>query len=153
MNTERRRILDMVSASKISAEEADGLLATLEAGPAASATATSVAAPTAKTPKYLRVMVDGTDRKNGGPLHVNVRIPIALLRAGVRLASVLPAPVQERVNDALRERGVDLDVSRIKPDNVGELIDQLRDFTIDIDHQSLDPARRNEDVTVKVYVE
>ncbi|MEK8105747.1 hypothetical protein NKG94_12490 [Micromonospora sp. M12] len=38
--------------------------------------------------KYLRVLVDATD--NGEPSRVNVRVPLQLLRAGVRLAALVP---------------------------------------------------------------
>ena len=50
--------------------------------------------------KYLRVQVDAEDgsgnsgKGNGrheGPTKVNVRVPMQLLRAGVKLASLIPA--------------------------------------------------------------
>jgi len=76
---------------------------------------------------------------------VNIRVPLMLLRAGVRLASVIPPQAQEKVNRVLREQGVDLDISTIKPENIEELIDGLQDLTVDIEER--------DDVKVKVFVE
>jgi hypothetical protein len=35
---------------------------------------------------------------------VNVRVPMQLLRAGVRLAGLIPAPALQRANSALHEQ-------------------------------------------------
>jgi hypothetical protein len=37
-------------------------------------------------------------------------------------------------------------VSQIKPENINEIIDQLRDLTVDIDHKS-------DDVKIKIFAE
>jgi hypothetical protein len=78
-------------------------------------------------------VVDAPD--NGEPGRVNVRVPLQLLRAGVRLASLIPPQAQDEVNDALRVRGVGFDLSQIKPENLDELIDQLADLTVDVDQE------------------
>lgn len=153
MTNERRKILDMLAAGQITAEQADRLLAALERGTAEATGPETAGGPSKPAPKYIRVMVDGTDRKDGGPVHVNMRVPIALLRAGVRLASFIPPPAQQRMNEALREKGVNVDVTQIKPENVNELIEQLRDLTIDVDHTGVDADHRHDDVKVKIYAE
>jgi hypothetical protein len=58
----------------------------------------------------------------------------------------MPPKAQERVNEALHEQGMDFDVSQIKPENINELIDQLQDFSVDIDH-------KQDDVKVKIFAE
>jgi hypothetical protein len=75
-----------------------------------------------------------------------VRVPIALLRAGVRFASLIPARAQDRVNEALREQGMDIDVRQIKPENINELIDQLQDLSVDVDGEQ-------DDVKIRVFCE
>jgi len=90
-------------------------------------------------------MVDANDKEDG-PVHINVRVPIMLLRAGVRLASLIPGPAQARVNEALHEQGIPFDVSQIKPENINEIIDQLSDFSVDIDQKA-------DDVKIKVFAE
>jgi len=142
VSEERRQILDMLASGKINADEADRLLGALQGVPA---TATATATESKPAPKYLRVMVDAND-KHDGPVHINVRVPLVLLRAGVRLASLIPGPAQVKVNRALHEQGIDFDVSQIKPENINEIIDQLSDVSIDIDQQS-------DDVKIKIFAE
>ena len=147
MTEERRQILEMLAAGKINADEADRLIGALDGGSStASATAAATAVQTKALPKFIRVMVDAKEGHENKPVHINVRVPIALLRAGVRLASLIPPVAQERVNQALREQGMDFDVSQIKPENVNELIDQLQDLSIDID-------QKQDDVKIRVFTE
>ncbi|MHB8417612.1 MAG: SHOCT-like domain-containing protein [Myxococcales bacterium] len=133
MNEERRRILDLLAAGKVTAAEADQLLAALETKepPAAAQAAARDQGPA--SPKYLRVLVEGylDDQHPGGK--VNVRVPMNLLRAGVKLAALLPAGVSDQINAALHKQGIDVDVSKIKPDNLEAIVDQLRDLTVDVD--------------------
>ena len=129
MTEERLRILEMLAAGKITADEADRLLDAL-GGSGSVATATK-----AKAPKFLRVIVDAIDEDSHKPVHINIRIPVLLLRAGVRLASFIPHGVQLKVNDELRKQGMDFDITQIKPENLNEIIDHLGDLEIDIDAQ------------------
>jgi hypothetical protein len=143
MTEERRQILEMLAGGKINADEADRLLGALGGG---SATATATAVQARPLPKFIRVMVDSQDGRDGKPVHINVRVPIQLLRAGVRLASLIPPKAQEKVNEELRKNGMDFDVSTIKPENITELIDQLQDLSIDIDHAE-------DDVKIRIFCE
>ena len=68
-----------------------------------------------------------------GPTTVNVRVPLQLLRAGVRLASLIPAQAHDQLDEALSRHGVPLTLSQIKPENLEELIDHLKDLTVDVD--------------------
>jgi hypothetical protein len=68
--------------------------------------------------------------------NVNIRVPMQLLRAGVRFASLIPLEARERVNIALRKDGVPFDISQIKPENLEELVDHLDDLTVDIDDKN-----------------
>jgi len=142
MTEERRQILEMLATGKISADEADRLLGALQGEQPAVATTATQQKP---APKYLRVMVDANE-KDEGPVHINVRVPIMLLRAGVRLASLMPPSAQARVNDELHKNGVTFDISQIKPENLNELIDHLSDFTVDIDQPQ-------DGVKVKIFAE
>jgi hypothetical protein len=138
----RRQILEMLAARTINADQADRLLGALDGEPASPGAA---ATPPKVAPKYLRVIVDSNE-KGEGPVKINVRVPIMLLRAGVRLASLIPSSAQQRVNEELHKNGVDFDISQIKPENLNELIDHLSDFTVDIDQPQ-------EGVKVKIFAE
>ncbi len=62
-----------------------------------------------------------------------MRVPIQLLRAGVKLASLVPANAKAQVNEALRENGINADVSKLSPENIEELIQNLNELTVDVD--------------------
>lgn len=148
MAENRKQVLDMLASGRISADEADRLLAALEAESSPSSAGASSAAAKA-APKYLRVVVDAAERSGGeGPTKVNVRIPMQLLRAGVRLAGLIPAQALNKANDALREKGVPIDLTQVKPDNLEELIEQLHDLSVDVDAQEKDGK-----VNVRVFCE
>jgi hypothetical protein len=127
MSEERRQILEMVSAGKVSIQEAEELLRALDtgAGPSAS-TEPQVKA----KPKYIRVLVETS---HGEGEKINVRIPMALLRAGVKLASLIPPIAQIKVNEALREHGMTVDLAALKPSDLEDLVEHLEDFTVDVD--------------------
>lgn len=134
MNEDRRRILDMLAAGQISAAEAERLLNAIEAPAAGSA---ALGEPGAKPkPKYLRIFVEGED-KRGVPLNVNVRVPMQLLRAGVKLSSILPTQARGPIAEALREKanesGMHIDLTSIKPENLEELVESLGDLTMNVD--------------------
>jgi|ERR1051326_5162462 D-serine deaminase-like pyridoxal phosphate-dependent protein len=137
MNEHRREILDMLATGKITAEEADRLIAAMDKDRGQTVGAVSAAAEPGPRPqpKYLRVLVEAEEEKDG-PVKVNVRVPMQLLRAGVRLASLIPAQARDQVNEAMREKGVVLDLNQIKPENLEELVNQLNDLTVDVDQGS-----------------
>lgn len=126
MNEERRRILSMLAEGKISAQEAEALLDAMAPGtPAVTAVATTA------EPKYLRVQVEGHEEGHAGK--VNVRVPFNLIRAGVRLAALIPAAAHGPVNKALKEKGIDFDVSKLKPEDLEGLVQHLTELTVDVE--------------------
>jgi SHOCT-like domain len=137
MNENRKRILEMLAAGQINAEQAERLIAALEKEPPAPSAGDSIESRPKAWPKYLRVVVEAEDGHHvNGPARVNVRVPIQLLRAGVKLASIIPPQARLKVNDALHDQGIELDLNQIKPENLEEVIYQLKDFTVDIDDKN-----------------
>jgi hypothetical protein len=142
MNENRRQILEMLAAGKITAEEAERLLAALDPEPVtvggmSNGTSGSGAksSTTKTTPKYSRVLVEADEQMTGnrGLTTVNVRVPMQLLRAGVRLAALIPQQAHDQLDSALSSHGIPLTLSQIKPENLEELIDHLEDLTVDVD--------------------
>jgi hypothetical protein len=82
-----------------------------------------------------------------GTTSVNVRVPMQLLRAGVRLASLIPSQAHDHFDEALGRHGIPLTLSQIKPENLEELIEHLEDFSVDVD------ARDEGATKVRVYCE
>ena len=105
MSQETKKVLEMLASGQITADDAEKLLEKLGAsGPAPAAPAASEeASGAAQKLRFLRVVVDSPDRDQ-----VNVRVPLAILRTGIKLLAVLPPKVSER----LAEKGIDLSALR-----------------------------------------
>ncbi|MET0416697.1 MAG: hypothetical protein ABW022_11820 [Actinoplanes sp.] len=130
MNEQRRQILQMLADGKITADEAERLIDALQREQP-EPPPTAAARPKAR-PKYLRVVVNSEDIVEG-PSRINIRVPLQLLRAGVRLTSLIPPQALIKVNAELDKSGVPIDLTQLKPQQLEELIDQLDEVSIDID--------------------
>jgi hypothetical protein len=160
MSDDRTRILDLLAAGKITAEEAARLLDALDATTAQAARAAQTAgadtsaevgaetgtrsgfhkffpgakttertgAGTSGTPKFMYVKVVSVKGDN-----VNVKIPLALVRAGLKLTSLIPPQAQDQINKTMAEKGMSFDLNSFKPDDLEELIDALREMEVDVD--------------------
>jgi len=127
MVEERKKILDMLSEGKITVDEADRLLSAVSKD-----NGTGISNAGNKEPKYLRVMVEpGPESKS--PDKVNIRVPLKLIRAGLKLAALIPKSAQNQVNDALHEKGIEMDFSQIKPEDLENIVKQLDDLTVDVE--------------------
>jgi hypothetical protein len=130
MDPDRRSILQMLADGKVSADEAERLLGAMDKGGSL-----SPARPASNgAPRYLRVLVD-TDDAASGPTKVNIRVPMALLRAGVRLTSLMPPQAREQINAQMARNGVPFDIGQMRPENLEEMLDQLNDLQVDVDQE------------------
>jgi hypothetical protein len=134
MSEERTRILKMMAEGKLNVAEAEALLDALAQGrpspSQATPSATGSAAPVTP-PKFLRVLVEGEDE--GKPSKVNIRVPLDLIRAGMRLAALIPTVAHEPVNKALKDAGVQIDISKLKADELEGLVAHLQELHVDVD--------------------
>ena len=152
MSQNKKKILEMLAQNKISADEAYRLLSVVDSRESERDSegrdTTGDKGQGIKTkPKYLRVTVTPSEQ-NTEPEHigrVNVRIPMSLIRAGIKLTSLIPPEARDKVNGALRERGMDFDVRNLKPEDLEEIIGALSDLEVDI--------VSSEGERVKVFVE
>jgi hypothetical protein len=129
MNDQRKDVLGMLAEGKVTAEEAEQLIAALERDQPPAASSLDVR-PTGKA-KYLRVVVDALE--DGEPTRVNVRVPLQLLRAGVQLAALIPAQALDRANTELNKSGVPLDLTELKPAQLEALVEHLDEMTVEVD--------------------
>ena len=142
MNEDRKRILGMLAERKITADEAERLLDAMGREPAPRL-GSAPASGTNGAPKYFRVEVDAHE-PGDTPTKVNVRVPMQLLRAGVRLSSLIPPRARDEVNAAMVRQGIPFDINQLKPENLEDLIEHLSDFSVDVD---------NDQAKVRVYCE
>jgi hypothetical protein len=129
MNEQRHQVLQMLAEGKITADEAERLINALEREQPESPPGAALRQK--PRPKYLRVVV--VDNSGDEPSRINVRVPLQLLRAGVRLMSLIPPQALSKVNEQLDKAGVPIDLTQLKPQDIEELIEQLDDVTVDVD--------------------
>lgn len=151
MSEERSRILTMLAEGKINAAEAESLLDALDSRTRGEAIApdgpeTAAAAPTGgagaeqgasgRPPKYLYVKVVSTNGDN-----VDVRVPLSLVRSGLRLTSLIPPHVMDQINESMAEHGMSFDLSNFKAEDIEELLTALREMEINVDSKNGDNVR------------
>lgn len=134
MSENKKRILEMLAQNKISADEAYRLLGVIENGESGQESTGRTATAVKGKAKYLRVTVlpDPEHEHSADVDRVNVRVPMSLIRAGIKLTSLIPPEARDKVNGALREKGIDFDVRNVKPEDIEELIEALSDLEVDV---------------------
>jgi hypothetical protein len=132
---QRRQVLQMLADGQINADEAEQLISALGSDSPPAAVEGGYSMTKSKpSPRYLRVLVESADNFGGdGPSKVNVRVPVKLLRAGVRMASLVPPWALDYANTALHNKGLDFDLKQIRPQHIEELIEQLDDVSVMIE--------------------
>ena len=129
MTEERKKILEMLSEGKITAEDAERLLDRIEAGPSSDSRPGRKPGDPRKI-KWLLVHVDGNDGDK-----VNVRVPINLIRTGIKLGAILPSGASERIQAS----GIDLnDLAKLADE---ELVEALADLQVNVNSEDGDVVR------------
>ncbi len=131
MNDHRRRILDMLAAGKITADEAEQLLNALPESDAKPDVAH------AGPPQYLRIEVSKPGRDGQRERKVNLRVPLAVVKSGLKLGSLMRGFKDDRWSgrwsDHLKARGIDVDFDQLDAAGLDALLGQTGDVTIDVD--------------------
>jgi len=150
MSEERSRILSLLADGKITVDEAERLLDAVGSGATATTAADASSRPapgpetgttsettgTGGTPRYMYVKVVSTDGDN-----VDVRIPLSLVRSGLKLTSLIPPQAMEQINDSMGEHGMTFDLNNFKPEDIEELVQALREMEVNVDSQNGDNVR------------
>ena len=115
MDDNGRRVLEMLSEGKITVDEAERLLALVESpeDPA------PPPRPKNGPGKYLRIVGEDGDER------FNMRVPLSLIRGGVKAGTLL----SDKMGERLREKGIDLD--QLSGGGLDDLIDGLSELDVD----------------------
>jgi hypothetical protein len=57
---------------------------------------------------------------------------MAIIRSGIRFGALIPGLARERMTARLRERGVDVDLTKIDPTMIESLLKDLGEVNIDV---------------------
>ena len=134
-NDHRRRILDLLAQGKITVDDADQLLKALGASALESdTTGASDSEGKRAAPRWIRVTVDKAARDGRPPKQVSIRVPMALVRGGVRLGAIFPQfSNRDAVGQHLRDQGFDVDWSKLDLSQLDTVLQNLDETTIDVD--------------------
>jgi len=121
MSEERKKVLEMLAAGKITADEAEKLLDKLSSNPStatpSSETPPASSASTSAKPKYLRIIVDQPGREQ-----VNMRFPLSMIGSGRGLLAIMP----KHINERLAEYGINAgSFTALNGDDLGQAIREL----------------------------
>ena len=128
MSDETKRVLEMVAAGKISIDEGERLLGALGAGQPAPSP------PEAErpVPRFLKVDASSTG-KNGKDEGFRMRVPLNLIRAGIKMRALIPEAKRHKINEKLREKGIEGDIFEMSDDQIDTLIRSLGELEIKAD--------------------
>ena len=134
MSDDMRRVLDLVAQGKITVDEGQQLLGAIQAPPAdAAAPAAAADASERPKPRWLRIAIHKSARDGRHDKDVNIRVPISIVRSGMRLGALIPGLAGEQVQARMRERGLDIDFSKLDAASIDTVLKELGDTNIEID--------------------
>jgi hypothetical protein len=139
MSENQKKILQMLSDGKLNVDEAQRLLALVNSEGDRAQVAKNTSQKIKSNARYMHVIVDpkpdAPPRNNKHDFHgkVNVRVPLGLIRAGMKLATLIPSEAAEHVDKAFKEKGFSFNIKRLKEEDLEELITALQESEVNID--------------------
>ncbi len=135
MSDETRRILDLLAQGKITVDEADKLLHAVDAAPPPADREPPAADAGAKRkPRFLRIVVHKPANEWRPDKDVTIRVPIALVKGGMKLGAIIPGFAGKQMEARLREQGLDIDLSKIDASAIEAMLGEVGEaMDIDID--------------------
>lgn len=118
-----RRILNLVEEGKIDSAQAEKLISAIGSKKAEQPN-------TPLAPSYLCVKVS-PKRENGE--RVNVKVPLKVVKAGMKLGALMPDKVKHQTQEALNKKGLSFDLNDLNPQNIDEFLAALGDLSVDVE--------------------
>jgi hypothetical protein len=124
MSEETRKVLEMLSNGKVSVQEAEQLLHAV-AGPGQAPGDTKV------EPRYFRILVNKPPREGRKAESVNIRVPITVVRGGLRLSALFPGMLGKKKIQL--DNGTEVDLSKVTYTDLEAMIKDIGELTVDVD--------------------
>ncbi len=135
MSDDRRKILDMLAADQISVDDADRLLDKVEPPPAPVPAVAPGDPPARSGPRYLRIHIVDDDDK------VELQIPLALIRTGIRLGAVVPDSAKGKLKKLKKLKKEGFDIDQFFEMASEELVDSLAELEVNIEGEDGERVR------------
>jgi hypothetical protein len=123
MSEETRKVLEMLSNGRVTVQEAEQLLQAV--------TAPNQSADEKKEPRYFRILVNKPAREGRKAEAVNIRVPMTVLRGGLRLGSLFPGMLAKKKLQLAN--GDELDLSKVTYTDLEAMIKDIGELTVDVD--------------------
>jgi|SRR5215831_8013068 hypothetical protein len=125
MSEETRQVLEMLSQGKINIQEAEQLLQAVGLPPQDAGGDRKV------EPRYFRILVNKPAREGKKAENVNIRVPMTVIRGGLRLGALFPTMLGKKKIQL--DNGMELDLSKITYTDLEALIKDIGELTVDVD--------------------
>ncbi len=130
MSDDARRVLELLASGKVTVDEADRLLRAIGTAPdRAGREAASGARPPSR---HLRIAVTKAAGNGRPEKHVNIRVPLSLVRAGMRLGAMVPG-YGEAISERLRQSGIELDPSKSRAPDLESVLLEMGEVVMDVE--------------------
>jgi hypothetical protein len=124
MSEETRQVLEMLSAGKVSVLEAEQLLHAVK-------TAGQPMDDKKAEPRYFRILVNKPARDGKKAEAVNIRVPMTVVRGGLRLGALFPGMLGKKKIQL--DNGSELDLSKVTYSDLEAMIKDIGELTVDVD--------------------
>ena len=124
MSEETRQVLEMLSQGKVSVQEAEQLLQAVRGAGATSDARRG-------EPRYFRIIVNKPARDGKKAEAVNIRVPMTVVRGGLRLGAFLPGMMGSKKIQLAN--GTEVDLSKIAYADLEAMIKDIGELTVDVD--------------------
>ena len=136
-----RRILDMLQEGKITVDEADRLLKALNAEQPPETATADTATNGRERVRWIRINIHKPAKDEAHqPKDVNIRVPIAVVKGGMRLGAIIGTFAGEKAARRMKAQGLDIDLAKISSDlsqmngpEFDEFLRSLNETNIEID--------------------
>jgi hypothetical protein len=136
-----RRILDMLQEGKITVDDAGRLIKALTADRPPATAPADPAADGRERVRWIRINIQKPANDAGHKAkNVNIRVPIAIVRGGMRLGAIIGTFAGEKAARRMKAQGLDIDLAKISRDlsqmngpEFDEFLRSLNDTNIEID--------------------
>ena len=136
----------MLAEGKISVDEASRLLLLINEESGSQGERTPAGKEPKASMKYLYVKVEpkpgshwqnGKEGRHSWGEHgrVNIRIPMGLIRAGIKLKALIPPQAVDNINQAFKEKGINFDFRDLKDEYLETLVTALGESEISVDSE------------------
>ena len=119
----KAKILAMLAEGKIDVTEAEKLLNAVDAKERWS----KKDFPTSQ--QFFNILVDS--KKEGGT-RVKIKVPFRLIRAGMKFVKLIPEQSRNKIQGAMRDKGIDFDLNDINTLN-DDLLEALQTLEVSVD--------------------